>query len=213
MKPLVNLSSTPFRNRRLFWLVILLLFLIPAYFGLQIVETASRLNGEISLQEMKTRTAEAQINGVKKPVVSKVAVSPDQNRQLVAASELIARRTFSWTELLSDIERSLPPGVRVLRVAVTQIQPKERTEVFDGTENSATLGMTVIGKSGQEITTMINKMHETGRFKVFPMSRKAVEGLEDIEFELKVEYTPRNAVARSNQIAASQTSTKVAEKK
>jgi hypothetical protein len=213
MKPLVNLSTTPFRNRRLFWLVILLLFLIPAYFGLQIVETASRLNGEISLQEMKTKAAEAQLNGVKKPVVSKVAISPDQNRQLVAANELIARRTFSWTELLSDIERSLPPGVRVLRVAVTQIQPKERTEVFDGTEKSATLGMSVIGKSGQEITTMINKMHETGRFKVFPMSRKAVEGLEDIEFELKVEYTPRNSVARSNQIATSQTSTKVAEKK
>jgi len=213
MKPLVNLSSTPFRNRRLFWLVILLLFLIPAYFGLQIVETASRLNGEISLQEMKTRAAEAQLNGVKKPVVSKVAISPDQNHQLVGASELIARRTFSWTELLSDIERSLPPGVRVLRVAVTQIQPKERADVFDGTETSATLGMTVIGKGGQEITTMINKMHETGRFKVFPMSRKSVEGLEDIEFELKVEYTPRNPVARSNQIAASQTPTQVAERK
>jgi len=213
MKPLVNLSSTPFRNRRLFWLVILLLFLIPAYFGMQIVETASRLNGEISLQEMKAKTAEAQQNSVKGPVVSKIAISPEQNRQLVAASELIARRTFSWSELLSDIERSLPPGVRVLRVAVTQIQPKERTEVFDGTENAATLSMTVIGKNGQDVTTMINNMHQTGRFKVFPMSRKAVEGLEDIEFELKVEYTPRNPVARSNQIAASQTPTQVAERK
>ena len=213
MKPLVNLSSTPFRNRRLFWLAILLLFILPAYFGMQMVETAALLNGEISLQEMKAKTAEAQLKSVNKPVISKIAVSSEQNKQLVAASELIARRTFSWSELLSDIERSLPPGVRVLRVAVTQIQPKERADVFDGTENSATLGLNVIGKNRQDVTTMINKMHEMGRFKVFPMNSKAVEGTEDIEFELKVEYTPRTSVARGNQIAASQTSTKVAEKK
>jgi len=213
MKPLVNLSSTPFRNRRLFWLAILLLFILPAYFGMQMVETAALLNGEISLQEMKAKTAEAQLKSVNKPVISKIAVSSEQNKQLVAASELIARRTFSWSELLSDIERSLPPGVRVLRVAVAQIQSKERADVFDGTENSATLGLNVIGKNRQDVTTMINKMHEMGRFKVFPMNSKAVEGTEDIEFELKVEYTPRTSVAHGNQIAASQTSTKVAEKK
>lgn len=213
MKPLVNLSSNPFRNRRLFWLVILLLFLVPAYFGMKTVETASLLNSDISKQEIKTKTAEAQLKSVTKPVISKTRVSSEQNRQLIAASELIIRRAFSWSELLSDIERSMTPGVRVLRVAVAQIQPKERAEVFDGTENSATLGMGVIGKNGQAVTAMIDKMHGSGRFKVFPMSKKAVEGMEDIEFELKVEYYPRNLVARANQIAASKTSTKVAEKK
>lgn len=213
MKPLVNLSSTPFRNRRLFWLAILLLFMVPAYFGMKTVETASQINSEISIQELKTKTAEAQLKTVNKPVISKTNVSPEQNRQLIAASELIDRRAFSWSELLSDIERSMTPGVRILRVAVTQIQPKERAEVFDGTENSATLGIQVIGKNGQDVTTMIDKMHSSNRFKVSPMSKKAVEGTEDIEFELKVEYFPRNSVARSNQIAASKISTKVAEKK
>ncbi|MEO6726058.1 MAG: hypothetical protein ABIU20_04410 [Blastocatellia bacterium] len=213
MKPLVNLSSTPFRNRRLFWLAILLLFLVPAYFGMKTVETASLINSDISKQEVKTKAAEAQLKSVNKPVFSKTNVSPEQNRQLVAASELIVRRAFSWSELLSDIERSMTPGVRVLRVAVTQIQPKERAEVFDGTDNSATLGISVIGKNGQDVTTMIDRMHGSGRFKVFPMSKKAVEGMEDIEFELRVEYYPRNSVARANQIAASKTSTKVAKKK
>ncbi|MEP7338765.1 MAG: hypothetical protein ABI977_13600 [Acidobacteriota bacterium] len=213
MKPLVNLSSTPFRNRRLFWLAILLLFIIPAYFGMQMVETASRVDRAISEQESKTMTAEAQLKSVNKPVISKFAVSSEENKQLVAASELIARRTFSWSELLSDIERSLPPGVRVLRVAVTQIHPNERAEIFDGADNFATLNLNVIGKNRQDVTTMINRMHDLGRFKVFPMNSKAVEGTEDIEFELKVEYTPRTSVSRGNQIAASQTSTRVAEKK
>jgi hypothetical protein len=180
---------------------------------MQMVETASRVDHAISEQDVKTRTAEAQLKSVNKPVISKFTVSSEENKQLVAASELIARRTFSWSELLSDIERSLPPGVRVLRVAVTQINPKERADEFDGTENLAILNLNVIGKNRQDVTTMINRMHDAGRFKVFPMNSKAVEGTEDIEFELKVEYTPRISVARGNQIAASKTSTKVAEKK
>jgi len=201
MKSLVNLSSTPFRNRRLFWLAILLLFLIPAYFGMRAVETASRLNGEISVQDMKAKSAEAQLKIVNKPVASKISISTEQNKQLVAANELIARRAFSWSELLNDIERSMTPGVRVLRVSVAQIQPKERDEAFDGNDNAATLNLIVIGKNGQDVTTMIDKMHNSGRFKAFPMNRKSVEGTDDIEFELRVEYFPRNSPARSSRIS------------
>lgn len=208
MRPLVNLSSTPFRNRRLFWLAILLLFIIPSYFGLQAVETATRVSGEITVQETKTKNAEAQFAKVNKPVVTGTRVSYEQNKELVAADELIARRTFSWSQLLNFIEQNLPPGVRVLRVSVTQIQPQEREETFDGGENAATLAIIVIGKDGQDVTTMINRMHESGRFKVFPVSRKAVEGTEEIEFELKVEYSPPKSPSRSNpnnQIAEAKT--------
>lgn len=178
---------------------------------MQAIETATRLGGEISAQDMKVRSAEAKLKLVKKPVSSKLSVSAEENRQLVAASELIARRAFSWSQLLNDIERTLPPGVRVLRVSVAQIEPKERQESFDGTENAATLGLIVIGKNGQDITTMINRMHESGRFKVFPVSKKSVEGTEEIEFELRVEYFPPNPAARAD--AANQIARKVAEKR
>jgi hypothetical protein len=123
---------------------------------------------------------------------------------LLAASVLIARRAFSWSQLLDDIERNLPAGVRVLRVAVAQIQPNERDAAGVEIESAATLNMSVIGKSGAEVTTMINKFHESRRFRVSPVSQKAVEGTEEIEFELKVEYLTRPAAPRaglSNQIA------------
>jgi hypothetical protein len=64
--------------------------------------------------------------------------------------------------------------------------------------------MTVIGKSGNDVTTMINKFHDSGRFKVAPLSKKAIEGIEDVEFELKVEYYPPTLPVRSvvgNQVA------------
>lgn len=198
MKPLVNLSSNPFQNRRLFWLVILALFLVPAYFGMQIIETASRLDAEITAQSMKVRSLETQYKKIEKPVVSNVNISPDENKQLVAANELIARRAFSWSQLLSEIERSLPAGVRVLRVVVNQILPQEREAAFDGTENAATLTLTVIGKTNQDVTSMINRFHDTGRFKVFPLSKKTVDGTDEIEFELKVEYFPPNSGSRTN---------------
>ncbi len=198
MKPLVNLSSTPFRNRRLFWLAILLFFIIPSYIGLQAIQTAARIEGEIIRQDFKTKDAEVRLAKVNKPVVSGTKISYEQNKELAAADELIARRTFSWSQLLDQIEQNLPPGVRVLRISVTQIQPQEREESFDGSENAATLGMIVIGKNGQDVTNMMNRMHESNRFKVFPLSRKAVEGTEEIEFELKVEYFPPKLPARAN---------------
>src|SRR2546422_4845835 len=47
MRPLVNLSSQPFRNRRLFWLAILLLFVVPAYFGLGAIGDLARRQAEL----------------------------------------------------------------------------------------------------------------------------------------------------------------------
>ncbi len=204
MKSLVNLSSHPFRNRRLFWLVILLTFLIPAYFLMKTVENTESLKSQIGIQTMQVKALESQVK-VNKPVTTNVTISPEQNKQLVAANELIARRSFSWAQLLSETERSLPAGVRVLRVAVNQIMPNEREEAFDGTLNAATLTLTVIGKTGQDVTTMINRFHDTGRFKVIPMSKKSVDGTDEIEFELKVEYFPPNTGTNAsvgNQIAS-----------
>jgi len=204
MRPLVNLSSQPFRNRRLFWLAILLLFAVPSYFGLDAIGTLARRENDIKTLDDEVKRLQGSLKTVEKPTGANVTISADQNRQLVAASELVARRAFSWSQLLNDIERNLPAGVRVLRVEVTHIQPNERDGAVGGAENATTLNMTVIGKSGNEVTTMINKFHESNRFKVSPLSLKRVEGTEDVEFNLSVEYFPQTPAPRaglSNQIA------------
>lgn len=201
MRPLVNLSSQPFRNRRLFWLAILLLFAVPSYLGLLAINKLTEREFEISSRNATVKKLENDLKKVERPATANLTVSTDQNRQMVAASELVARRAFSWSQLLNDIERNLPPNVRVLRVAVAQIQPGDRDDAIGANGNAATLGFTVIGKSGNDVTTMINKFHDSGRFKVFPLSKKSIEGTEDIEFELKVEYFPPMRASLSNQIA------------
>ncbi|MBO0861513.1 MAG: hypothetical protein J2P21_24095 [Chloracidobacterium sp.] len=202
MRPLVNLSSRPFLNRRLFWLTVLLLFVVPSYFGIDALGVLAKRQAELRGLNSEIQRLQASIKPVDKNGSANSTISADRNLQLVAASELIARRAFSWSQLLDDIERNLPAGVRVLRVAVAQIRPNDRNGAADENENGVTLNMTVIGKSGAEVTAMINKFHESRRFRVAPVSRKAVEGTEEIEFELKVEYlAPAKRSGLNNQIA------------
>jgi Tfp pilus assembly protein PilN len=204
MRPLVNLSSQPFRNRRLFWLAILLLFVVPFYFCLDAIGAMARRQAELDALDAEIQKLQASFKTFEKPASANVTISADRNLQLVAASELIARRAFSWSQLLDDVERNLPAGVRVLSVAVAQIQPDERDDGAGGDENAATLNMTVIGKGNADVTTMITKFHDSRRFKVSPVSRKAVEGTEEIEFDLKVEYLAPTTAPRAglgNQIA------------
>ena len=204
MRPLVNLSNQPFRNRRLFWLGILLLFAVPSYFGLDAIDTLAQREINIKILDDELKSLQAGLKNVDKPSGANVTISTDQNRQLVAASDLVARRAFSWSLLLNDIERNLPAGVRVTRVEVTQIQSNERDNAIGRADGAATLNLTVIGKSNSDVTTMINKFHESNRFKVFPLSSKKVEGTEDVEFALRVEYLPQTPAPRAglnNQIA------------
>jgi hypothetical protein len=207
MKPLTNLASEPFRNRRLFWLAIIAIFLIPSYFGLREIESMARLELDISNRTAIVKGLEGQLKKLEKPAKVNVVISTDQNRELAVASELIARRAFSWSQLLNDIERTLPPTVRVLRVAVTQIQPQDRDGTIGANEIAANLTLDVVGKGGQDVTAMINKMLETGRFKVFPLTKKPIEGTEEVEFSLKVDYFPPRSASQGSfgeQVASGQ---------
>jgi Tfp pilus assembly protein PilN len=202
MKPLVNLSSAPFRNRRLFWLAILALLALPAWFGLEVLGTKARLDSEIAQYDARLAALQKRLPKTESRGMTAVAISQDQNLQLYAASELIARRTFSWSALLNDVERNLPPTVRVLRIAVTQIAPEERDGAVGGQQSAATLSMTVIGKTEADVTGMITRFFASNRFKVSPLSKKSVEGIEDIEFELAVEYFPPvSRATTTNQVA------------
>jgi|SRR5262245_24827067 len=204
MKPLVNLSRAPFRNRRLFWLVILALFTIPSYLGIGAIGNKTWMEQEIVSRQLRVNDLEKRLQKIDKPATTNSAISQDQNLQLIAANELITLRSFSWTQLLNDIERNLPSTVRVLRIGITQITPEERDGTIGVKKNTALLSMSVIGKSQGDVTAMISRFFESGRFKVFPLSSKSPEGLEDVEFELKVEYYPPVSTQRagaSNQVA------------
>jgi hypothetical protein len=204
MKPLVNFATDPFRNRRLFWVTVFLMFSITTILGQQVIRQRAEREGEIRSLESVVRQLEGRL-GKPSPTPASgsgsALIQPDQNTELYAASEMIARKSFSWSSLLDEIERVLPPGVRVLRIAVTTVLPEEKDGSIGGPESAATLNLEVIAKSNQDVVKLINLLHGLGRFRVSPLSQKPVEGTGEIEFSLKVEYFPRPLTPPDTQTA------------
>jgi Tfp pilus assembly protein PilN len=195
MRRSTNLARKPFRNRRLFWLAIILIFTIPSYLGFGAVRKITSLKSQISQRSEKVKDLEGRLENLAKSAESNnkipSKISPEQNRKLLAANALIDRHAFSWSQLLNDIERNLPGSVRIVKVAVTQIQSRERDGTIGGNQiAAASLALDVIGKSDQDVTAMISKFENSGRFKVYPQNKSVLEGLSDVEYSLRVDYFP-----------------------
>lgn len=213
MRSIVNLAHAPFRNRRLFWLTILAFFGVSAYFGLSAIEEKVRLESQIvSQQEALNRLTPKPAQGGKpsnpKDPQPTLTITADKNRELLAANELIERRAFSWSQLLNDIEHHIPANVRVLRIAVNKVKAKEQNALAGGAKSddrSVALTMEVVGKSSTDVTRMMTDFERTGVFTVNPRDSKLIEGMEDVQFTLDVEYTPPQPrglrAANNNQIA------------
>jgi hypothetical protein len=212
-RPLVNLATEPFRNRRLLWIAITMMFLLPTIFGQQAIRQKVSQEAEIQTWQTIVRELELRLGKTGQPGSSPAAqlpISPAENHEVYAASELLARKSFSWSRLLDEIERNLPAGVRVLRIGVTTVVPEEKNGTIGGPESGATLNLEVIAKSNQDVVSLINRLHESGRFKVYPISQKPVEGTPEIEFSLKTDYFP--PPARPTTAASPETKSPVAQK-
>ncbi len=96
MKPLINLASRPYRNRRLFWVSILAAFLAFSGLGLRTVEVLSTLDGRIAELSPRVDALEAHVRDAQKGKETTAALNGDQNRALEAATGLINRKAFSW---------------------------------------------------------------------------------------------------------------------
>lgn len=198
MRPIVNLARSPFRNRRLFWLAIAAIFGVSSYFGLSAIEEKVRLERQIiAQQEALARLTPKPVAGAKKSDSKEpqptLVITADKNRELLAANDLIERRAFSWSQLLNDIEHHIPANVRVLRIAVNKVKAKEQSALAAGAKSddrSVNLTLEVIGRSTTDVTKMITDFERTGVFIVNPRESKVLEGMDDVQFTLDVEYTP-----------------------
>ena len=64
MRPLVNLSGEPFRNRRLFWLSLLIIFGISLFVGWRSIQRMSQLDAELAARLPAIREVEAKVREI-----------------------------------------------------------------------------------------------------------------------------------------------------
>ena len=180
-----NLSTRPFYNERVVRiavgvaLVLVLLLTALSVFralSLRAEEQALSARATQALAEAERLRADAnrmmaQIDPKELAAVSEAAAE---------ANDVIAQRTFSWNALLTDLEETLPPNVRV-----TSLQPRVEKGVI-------TLTIDVEAMSAEELAAFMKALDARGPFaQVLPRGSNTFEGVTAASIETT--YQPRRA--------------------
>ena len=182
----LNLSSHPFRNRTLPYLIALLLL---AFAVAGAVLSFSTLRDTTALNEIaKSNIAEmnTELTNLKeKGSLVQQALTPEQTALMIAAHKLVANKSFGWSQLFADLESLLPGGVSVSRIVVENIyQDSEHTK--------AEMEFAVLSRDYQSVMTMIEKMNGSGLFQAELRGQdlQKTDSITYTEYTLHLIYTP-----------------------
>ncbi len=188
----INLASQPYEDARQFWLrwgtavagaailtLALLTITITGWF------TARRdhanmaaLRAEIAQRDRTRQQAEEFLNRPEN------RATRDQSQFL---NELIERKSLSWTHVLEDLEKVMPPRVHLVSI---------RPELDEG--NQLTLKMVVGGDSRERAIELARRMEESRRFTETRINTEhyATAGSGDtVQFDIDGIYVPDTAPA------------------
>ena len=179
-----NLSTRPFYNERgvragLLALVALAvgLTLFNAYEIIRLQGQSSDARQTIAQNEAQSRDLLEKARVIRRSIDrSKLEAVQTAARE---ANSLIDRRTFSWTELLNQFQKTLPPDVRIAGV-MPQVDEDGRRLV----------AITVFSRRIEDVETFMDALEKTGTFSgVLPRSDRPDES-GTIQTELQAYYTP-----------------------
>jgi Tfp pilus assembly protein PilN len=182
----LNLSSKPFRNRNLPYILALLLLAVAAI-GLMLSLVRLRennANAEIIAGQIKQMEEEiARLKGEGEKVQQEL--TPDQKALLVASHRLVNNRSFGWSRLFADLEDVLPGGVSASRIAVKNV-------FQDGGRVKAELDFSVLSRDYPAVMDMIQRMNNSGIFQAELRGQdlQKNERITYTEYTLELVYTP-----------------------
>ncbi|MPY88154.1 MAG: hypothetical protein GEU99_09545 [Luteitalea sp.] len=152
-----NLATRPFYNERALYIALAALAVVAiglALFALVRVVSLSQRQAQLGSQIGRDEAEAARLL----QSATRVRKGIDQrelNAVITAAREantIIARRTFSWTELLNKIEATLPSDVML-----NQVRPN-----FDKGETH--VDMTVVGRNVENVDRFMEQLEVAGAF-------------------------------------------------
>ena len=201
----LNLSSRPFRNRTLPYLLALLLV---AFSVAGAVLCFAKLRG-IDEQNANALKGIAQLNTELAELQSRKdqiqqELTPEQRALLIGAHKLAANKSFGWSMLFAQLERVLPGSVSASRIGVENV-------FRDGDKVKAELDFAVLSRDYQSVAQMIDNMNNSGVFRAELRGQdlQKTERLTYTEYTLRLIYTTNGAAvpaaaAEPNQLAKGQ---------
>jgi type IV pilus assembly protein PilN len=184
-----NLSTRPFYNERavhaLAAIVAVLVLAVTAWQVRRVIRLSqykTELNTAINRDRAEADRNASQAQQIRAGLDQKQLATLSARAK--EANDLIARRTFSWTELFNQLEATLPGDVMLMGV---------RPEIADGITQ---LHMDVQGKGEDDIEAFWERLEKTGAFRDAEWSNVTVteDGLHRMAMD--VIYTSRAAAAR-----------------
>ncbi len=186
----LNLSSIPFRNRILPWLLSLSLFALSAIGFAYFYNDYRNTKALDEVVKSGTTTMEEDLKRLKEDGEKvQQSLTLEQKQTLVAAHKLVARKDFSWSRLFSDVESLLPSGVSVSRINVQDVYK-------DSFGTKADLEFSVLSRDSQSVINMIDNMNASGTFQAELRGQDLQKGetITYTEFNLRLIYSPRTSV-------------------
>lgn len=155
----LNVSSEPFRNRTLPWVVVAVVAFVSlvllVYFVGESRAVTARANAEAA-QVAKLKEQEKELKN--RVGVINSSLTAEQRQLIVASHELIDRKYFSWSWLFEDLEAVLPSETKVTQINVREVKQIEGRTVAD-------LQMSLMSKNYISVTGMIASMDRSGVFQ------------------------------------------------
>jgi Tfp pilus assembly protein PilN len=196
----LNLSSKPFRNRNLPYVLALLLLAFAAVGAvLSIAQLRNnKAESEKALTEITAKKAEIKTLNDRGQAVQQ-DLSPDEKARLTAAHKLVANKTFGWSRLFADLEAILPGSVSASRISVENVYQ-------DGDRIKAELEFSVLSRDYPAVMDMIQKMNNSGIFQAELRGQdlQRNERITFTEYTLRLIYTPAYGYSSNPQTEVAQ---------
>jgi Tfp pilus assembly protein PilN len=187
----LNLSSRPFRNRSLPWiLAAMLLFVgVCSWLFLWTMYRENSVKTELVKSDIARIEPELEAIEKRKKEVTQ-SLTAEQQNFLIAGHRLVANKRFVWSRLFADLESVLPSSVSVTKVSVGNVfQSQDRM--------AADLEFAVLSRDYQSVLDMIAAMGNSGKFQAELRQQNLQRGERGdwTEYTMALRYTPSFGVS------------------
>jgi type IV pilus assembly protein PilN len=182
----INLATHRYEDAREFWLrwgtgvaalgmatLALLIITFSGWYDARLDrKKIAEFRSQIAERDLERFNAEAMLNRPENRAMR------DKSQYL---NELIARKTFSWTKAIEDLERVMPP-----RLHLVSIQPELNEE------NQLAIKMMVAGDSQERALQLVRHMEDSQHFRETRIVTQAntTQGGDAVQFGIEALYVP-----------------------
>jgi len=185
MRTRINLATQPYEDARLFylqWVGLLLALAVITAILLSLVVKSHRASRDITRKVEQERRQIAEID--RERAAAEAILNRPENRDVRDRSRflnaLIARKAFSWTQVFTDMEKIVPPRVRIVSIR-PDVNASHQLEIH----------LEAIGDSHDKGIELVRRMEESPTFRAPQLRVERPEtNSPGFEFTIVAQYIP-----------------------